>query len=64
MSKMLTLTQAAKRAMVSVTTLRRMIRDGEFPQPVRRNRRWVRVPATDVETYLKNLEARRQPASA
>lgn len=64
MSKLLTLAQAARRVFVSVATLRRMMREGSFPQPIRRNKRWIRVPAKDVEDYLRRLDEQRtqQPA--
>ncbi len=58
--KLLTIAEASKRLNVSGTTLRRMIRTGEFPPPVRRNSRWVRVPASDIENYLTKLAERRQ----
>jgi excisionase family DNA binding protein len=64
MSRLLTLDQAAKRIGVSARTLRGMVNSGEFPAPIRRNRRWVRVPENDIKKYLESLEERRQPASA
>jgi excisionase family DNA binding protein len=60
MSRMLTMTQAARRLGLSVKTLQGMIKTGEFPQPVRRNSRWIRVPVADIEEYLRGLEAKRK----
>jgi len=65
MAKLLTLTQAAKRVGISTKTLRLEIKAGRFPRPLKRNSRWVRVPETDVENYLKRLEEQRStPQSA
>jgi predicted DNA-binding transcriptional regulator AlpA len=67
MPKLLTLTQAAKRVGISIKTLRLEIKAGRFPRPVKRNSRWVRVPETDVESYLKQLSEQRsnpQPTEA
>jgi excisionase family DNA binding protein len=61
--QLLTVRQAARRLAVSERTFRRMLASGEFPQPVRRNRRWVRVPAQHVEEYLSNLLASAATAS-
>lgn len=55
MTELLRVPEACKRLEISARTLRRMIAAGEFPQPVRRNRRWVRVPASDIEDYFEKL---------
>jgi predicted site-specific integrase-resolvase len=55
MARLLTLHMAARRIGVSLATLRAMIRAGEFPQPIRRNARWLRVPPEWVEEYLGKL---------
>ena len=60
MSRLLTLAQAARRIGVSQRTLQAMVRAGEFPHPVRRNARWLRVPLQDVVEYLDRLEQNRQ----
>jgi excisionase family DNA binding protein len=60
MSRLLTLTQAARQIRISVGTLREMMRNGQFPPPIRRNKRWVRVPEQDVKDYLARLDAERR----
>ena len=57
--KLLTIDQTCRRLDVSERTFRRMVADHEFPQPVRRGARWVRVPASDVDAYLAKLLERR-----
>jgi excisionase family DNA binding protein len=52
---MLTPGQVALEMGVSVRTLWRMIERGDFPQPVRYNRKLVRFPAAVVEAYLDGL---------
>lgn len=59
MTQLLTLPQAAKRLGISCKTLRGEIKAGRFPKPIRRNARWLRVPAQDVENFLKRLEQER-----
>ncbi len=54
-TKLLTVPQACRQLGVSDRTFRRMVASGEFPQPIRRNRRWVRVPASDIEQFLSQL---------
>jgi excisionase family DNA binding protein len=60
MSRHLKFATAARRLGVSERTLRAMIRSGEFPAPLRRNSRWIRIPSEDVEAYLRGLEAKRK----
>jgi excisionase family DNA binding protein len=66
MPELLTITEASKKLKVSVRTLRQMIRTGEFPAPVRRNSRWVRIPESDVIDYQTRLLKREpvRPAAA
>jgi excisionase family DNA binding protein len=55
MTELLKVPEACKRLEISARTLRRMIASGEFPQPVRRNRKWVRIPAHDIDKYFEKL---------
>ena len=59
MDQLLTVAEASRRRQVNPRMLRRIIAAGEFPEPVRRNRRWVRIPADDVEAYVNKLIDRR-----
>ncbi len=60
MNELLTIGQACKQMDISERTFRRMVASGEFPPPIRRNRRWVRVPAQDVRDYQNKLLDSRQ----
>jgi excisionase family DNA binding protein len=60
MPELLTISEACQKLEISERTFRRMVSAGEFPQPVRRNRRWVRVPRTDIQEYLNKLVSRRE----
>jgi excisionase family DNA binding protein len=64
MPRRLTIQQACKILDVSERTFRRMIAAGEFPKPLRCNKRWVRVLKSDIEEFLKRLEQQRHPGSA
>jgi predicted DNA-binding transcriptional regulator AlpA len=46
----------AERVQVTPRTLWRMVAAGEFPQPLRRGRKWSRWFARDVDEYLRKLE--------
>jgi excisionase family DNA binding protein len=52
--------QMAERLQVSVPTFRRMVAAGEFPQPMRRNRKWSRWLAKDADEYVSRLDQQRQ----
>ena len=54
---LLTSQQVADRLAVSVRTLWRLIARGEFPQPIRYNRKLVRWKSGDVEQYIDSLSA-------
>lgn len=64
MNELLTIRQVCNRLDIGEKTLRRMIANGEFPQPIRRNCRWVRIPVEDVQEYLNKLMDRRQVITA
>lgn len=57
-TKLLTSKQVAKAIGVTPRTLSRMVCTGEFPEPIRRNSRWVRWTSTDLDSYLSKLIAR------
>jgi excisionase family DNA binding protein len=63
MPELLTYAEAAKRLDITPRTLRRMVNSGEFPEPVRRNQRWVRIPDSDINEYLTKLIDSRQVAT-
>lgn len=58
-AKLLTMGQAAALLTMSKRTLERLMAAGQFPQPVRFTSRCVRVPASDVVTYVQGLIAYR-----
>jgi len=64
MSDLLTIGEVCKRLDISEKTYRRMIEAGEFPKPIRRNKRWVRIPVTDVIAYKNKLLESRQVQTA
>jgi predicted DNA-binding transcriptional regulator AlpA len=51
----------ADRLSVAVRTLWRMVERGDFPPPIRFNRKLVRWRARDLVAYVQHLEVR--PAS-
>lgn len=51
--------QVAAQLGVTVRTLNRMVGRGEFPPPLKRNRRWARWYASDLAGYLNHLRDRR-----
>ena len=53
--ELLTSQQVADRLAVSVRTLWRLVKRGEFPQPIRYNRKLVRWKSGDVERYIDKL---------
>lgn len=59
---LLTARQIADLLTVSLRTFNRMVAAGEFPRPLRRNRKWVRWTRGDLEAYLSGLESGRRPA--
>ena len=56
---LLTLAEAARLLGTAKRTLRKMIAAGEFPKPVRRNHRWVRVPVEDIYSYIDRIKEAR-----
>lgn len=52
---LLTPKEVAGRLSIATNTLWRMVKRGQFPQPIRFNRRLVRWKAHDVVQYLDNL---------
>lgn len=56
---LLTPIQVMRRLHVSRSTFYRMLDRGEFPRPLRRNRKWVRWPESDVTNYLDQLNQAR-----
>ncbi len=59
---LLTPAEVANRLHVSKRTLFKMVSAGEFPQPMRRNRKWVRWLEDDVSGYLGKLRQQRDAA--
>ena len=55
---LLTLPRAAQELSISKRTLERLIAAGKFPAPIRIGRS-LRVPASDLSTYLEKLMAER-----
>ncbi len=56
---LLTTTEVAARLTISRRTLQRMVAAGEFPAPMRRNRKWIRWRLADVQQFL---DSRARPA--
>ena len=56
---LLTMTEVAARLTISRRTLQRMVAAGEFPAPIRRNRKWVRWRLADLQYFL---DTRARPA--
>jgi excisionase family DNA binding protein len=54
---LLTMTEVAARLTISRRTLQRMVAAGEFPAPLRRNRKWVRWRLADVQRFLDTRAA-------
>jgi excisionase family DNA binding protein len=54
---LLTSQQVADRLSVSVRTLWRLVSRGNFPQPIRYNRKLVRWKSSDIERYLDSLSS-------
>jgi predicted DNA-binding transcriptional regulator AlpA len=52
---LLTSQHVADRLAVSVRTLWRLVKRGEFPQPIRYNRKLVRWKSGDVQRYIDGL---------
>jgi excisionase family DNA binding protein len=53
--ELLTSQQVAAALGISVRTLWRLVSGGNFPQPVRYNRKLVRWKASDLRAYLEKL---------
>jgi excisionase family DNA binding protein len=49
---LLTARQVARRLSFSTRTLYRLVKNGNFPQPVRYSRKLVRWRTVDIEAYL------------
>jgi predicted DNA-binding transcriptional regulator AlpA len=47
--------QVAQRLAVSVRTLWRLVARGDFPQPIRYNRKLIRWKAAALDRYLETL---------
>jgi excisionase family DNA binding protein len=62
--QLLTVAEVCEKLGVTDRTFRRMVASKEFPEPIRRNRRWVRVPAQDLAGYLAKLKERRDARNA
>jgi excisionase family DNA binding protein len=58
---LLTPQEVADRLSVAVRTLWRMVERGDFPQPIRFNRKLIRWRQCDVANYVEGLQSR--PAS-
>jgi len=52
---LMTSQQVADRLAVSVRTLWRLVQRGNFPQPIRYNRKLVRWKSGDVQRYIEAL---------
>lgn len=53
--ELLTKSEVARRVGLSVRTIDRYVARGQFPQPVRLSRRWVRWRRCDIDIYLERL---------
>jgi predicted DNA-binding transcriptional regulator AlpA len=53
--ELLTAGEVAARLSMSTRTLYRLVAAREFPQPVRRGRKWVRWRAGDIQRFLDTL---------
>lgn len=54
--QLLTKEQVASRLAISKRTLDRMIAEDEnFPQPIKRNRSWVRFREVEINEYILSL---------
>ncbi len=61
---MLTSHQVARRLSTCVRTVFRMVEAGEFPQPVRMSRKWVRWATADVEQWIREQIAQTRAQAA
>ena len=61
---LLTTQEAARRLEVSTATLREMVKRKELPEPVRRNRSWVRYREEDILEFIRKLRSRGATMSA
>lgn len=52
---LLTPHEAAQRLDICERTLRRLVREGQIAEPIRRNRRWVRYRDSDISAYIARL---------
>jgi excisionase family DNA binding protein len=57
--EILTADQVAEMLQVSRRTFDRMVAAGEFPRPMRRNRKWIRWTQADLEAYFQKLRTNR-----
>ena len=48
-------TEVERRVGIGTSTLYRMMRDGEFPEPLKIGARAVRWPESEIETWLGTL---------
>lgn len=58
-STLRTVQQAADELIVSVSTVRRLLAEGAFPNAFRISRKAIRIPCEDLETYRRAVRLTR-----